>query len=408
MKYLHSFLFLFSILLLISCDKKNTDYQIQIINPYGLERSDEPIVLRRESIDGTAENPNKYPHIANSDYEVYPYQLDDLDGDGEWDELFMLINIDPKDTLIFHIEYRDEIPNIAFKKRANIRFGEKNAPYGVIENAERLPEGKTEITSQIFQMEGPAWENDVVGFRNYYDARNGMDIFGKQTTEMALDSSGIKGQNYHELDDWGMDILKVGNSLGAGAIALYSGDSIYRWSPSGKGTYRLIADGPLRAMFDLNFEGWQVGDSQIDLNHRISIWGGANVYRSEVSAKNLPDSVSLLTGIVNIHSDSLHFGDFEKQTILATHDKQAENKAYLGMALMLDKDDYIKHFETPKTGTNVTQTYAVNLSLSEENPTVFYFYAGWENQDQRFQDLNFFLSSVKKSTDLLRNPLIVK
>ena len=38
---------------------------------------------------------------------------------------------------------------------------------------------------------------------------------------MVLDEVGTDtAKNYHQLSDWGMDILKVGTSLGAGALAL--------------------------------------------------------------------------------------------------------------------------------------------------------------------------------------------
>ncbi len=49
------------------------------------------------------------------------------------------------------------------------------------------------VTSAAYQMEGPAWENDLVGFRNYLDQRNGMDIFGKIESRMVLDSVGVAG-----------------------------------------------------------------------------------------------------------------------------------------------------------------------------------------------------------------------
>lgn len=50
-------------------------------------------------------------------------------------------------------------------------------------------------------MEGPAGKNDKVGFRNYYDLRNGMDIFGKITDKMVLDTIGLTG-SYHDLSNW--------------------------------------------------------------------------------------------------------------------------------------------------------------------------------------------------------------
>ena len=108
-------------------------------------------------------------------------------------------------------------------------------------------------TGEVYQMEGPAWETDLVGFRNYLDQRNGMDIFGKLTGEMVLDSVGVAGrQSYHDPDDWGMDVLKVGTSLGAGSIGYMYSDSIYRVGDSGSGTYELLMEGSQRSRFLLS------------------------------------------------------------------------------------------------------------------------------------------------------------
>jgi hypothetical protein len=39
---------------------------------------------------------------------------------------------------------------------------------------------------------------------------------------MVLDEVGADtSKNYHQQADWGMDVLKVGASLGAGSLALY-------------------------------------------------------------------------------------------------------------------------------------------------------------------------------------------
>ena len=76
-------------------------------------------------------------------------------------------------------------------------------------------------------------ENDKVGFRLYLDGRNAKDIYGKRTSELVLkdiglDESGTPVDNYHVLRDWGRDILQVGNSLGAGGLALFENDSLHR------------------------------------------------------------------------------------------------------------------------------------------------------------------------------------
>ncbi|NJM16646.1 MAG: DUF4861 domain-containing protein [Bacteroidales bacterium] len=175
--------------------------------------------------------------VMSIDGDTIPSQLDDLNGDGEWDELFFLSDFDANETKSFLIETSDSSTAARYKTRTNVRFAFKDAPNRDAFAEQRLASVETETIQKVFQMEGPAWENDVVAFRNYYDARNGMDIFGKTTTAMALDGVGINGQNYHEMDSWGMDILKVGNSLGAGAIALLINDSLYRVGSNATGRF---------------------------------------------------------------------------------------------------------------------------------------------------------------------------
>lgn len=79
---------------------------------------------------------------------------------------------------------------------------------------------KFERGDKIVTYEGPGWESDKVAFRLYLDERNALDIFGKKTDAMVLSTVG-RGDDYHAMADWGMDILKVGNSLGAGGFGIF-------------------------------------------------------------------------------------------------------------------------------------------------------------------------------------------
>lgn len=73
---------------------------------------------------------------------------------------------------------------------------------------------------KLVTYEGPGWESNKTAFRIYLDGRNALDIFGKKTPDMVLSTVG-RGEDYHTMADWGMDILKVGNSLGAGGFGVY-------------------------------------------------------------------------------------------------------------------------------------------------------------------------------------------
>ncbi len=81
-----------------------------------------------------------------------------------------------------------------------------------------MPDGYVK-GDKVIAYEGPGWESDRVAYRLYLDGRNAVDIFGKRTPELVLSKVG-RGDDYHTMAEWGMDILKVGNSLGAGGFGV--------------------------------------------------------------------------------------------------------------------------------------------------------------------------------------------
>ncbi len=78
----------------------------------------------------------------------------------------------------------------------------------------------------LVTYEGPGWESGKVAFRIYLDRRNAIDVFGKKSAELILSKIGRGGDDYHAMSAWGMDILKVGASLGAGGIGVFENGEV--------------------------------------------------------------------------------------------------------------------------------------------------------------------------------------
>ena len=272
-------------LMLSSCSQFGVKTTIVVKNPTALDRPDEPVIVSRERLASLTGKPipeDKIPVLKDEVNQLLPSQADDLDKDGKWDELFFLVDLAPDSEKKINVSFvkKGNIPG--YTQRSNVRFAAMDSLYTEIDHARRLKSMDSPSTQKVFQLEGPAWENDNVAFRNYYDARNGMDIFGKRTKNMVLDSVGLTPHSYHKLAGWGMDILKVGNSLGAGAIALKKGGHLYRIDLPEEGTYKLIVDGPLRSIFELGFKNLMIEGNNYNIIHRISIWGGTHFYKIEV------------------------------------------------------------------------------------------------------------------------------
>jgi hypothetical protein len=406
-----NFLILLLITLFISCAPHKKEIIVELKNNIRVERKNELVVIPRSALE------KHMGKIADDEHLVIiwqlitlPLQYDDMDKDGKWDELAFQCDLLPMEDIKILIKRTNDPKVDRYPKYTNIRFAKIIKPgvkYQEVDTAYRLHGFMLDSTLQYPQFEGPGWENNLVAFRNYFDERNGIDIFGKVTFMMILDSVGIH-DDYHVPNYWGMDILKVGNSLGAGALGIYYNDSLYRVSAIEGASYYKITEGPVRSVLDLNFEKLTIGDLTFSLKHRITITTNECGYRSDVTLEGPTDKIKLVSGIVNLHSDTLYNESTENTQILYTHDKQSELKEYLGLALLVKKDDYAGWLETPKEGDGIINTYAVKMNIPENKEVSFRFYAGWEITINGFNDRKYFGEYLNWEAQKFESPVLIK
>lgn len=386
-------------LLAVSCSSKE-DLLIEVINLSDQQRDDATVILNRGEISNMMDIPDGLlPILKNRKGEFLPCQLDDVNGDGSWDELYAPINMEPNQQKTIILAFISPADYPLFTTRTNLRLGDASKPdYPEMSSASRLEgisfDNYSDVTGAAFQMEGVAWENDKVGFRNYMDQRNGIDIFGKLTDKMVLDEVGRAGAtNYHEPDVWGMDVLKVGTSLGAGGIGYMYKDSIYRVGDNGSGNYKPVFEGSQRSRFNLSFDKWSVDGSELDVVQQIEISAGKHYYQSSVSFSGADSGLDLVVGMVNMKSEKLHVHKMgDHHTALITHDLQAEDTTLLAMAIMVPNQYLLRTGESKEAGEGITQTYYVVLEASEGEPVPYRFYSLWEREDSRWSSLEEVLN----------------
>jgi len=198
--------------------------QIIVNNPIDEARKDEPVVVQRDSLINLLGEISGEEVVLVTDAQGAPMasQCDDLDGDGSWDELFFVCDLAANESAFFTVSkiIKADLPPFTARAHAQLKSSEtRNNVFVPINEHTRPRDHVAQSTPYLYQFEGPGWENDVVAFRSYFDSRNGKDIYGKLNKRMVLDSVGLPGTNYHNLAEWGMDILKVGPTLGAGSLA---------------------------------------------------------------------------------------------------------------------------------------------------------------------------------------------
>ncbi|HEV8447201.1 MAG TPA: DUF4861 domain-containing protein [Gemmatimonadaceae bacterium] len=152
-----------------------------------------------------------------------------------------------------------------------------------------------------------AWESDRIAFRIYgqglwkVDSLNssGVDIWVKRVRDPIVDKWYAKGHDeYHHDNGEGADFFDVGESLGAGGTGIWRGDKLYR-ALNFKG-WRVIAPGPVRAIFELQYQPWDAAGLRVSETKRVSLDAGHNlnhvvsIFKTDDASADIP----WVTGIV--------------------------------------------------------------------------------------------------------------
>lgn len=399
--------------------------QLTIKNQLNAARTDEAIVLSRAQVEQKLElKAGMLPVFKTSNGETIPSQVDDLDGDGIWDEAVMVLDFAAGELMNINIELVPETEYPEFDKRTNLRLGikQEDGTYTEVDNYRALP--CSDGFEIIAQAESVNWENDKIGFRVYFDCRNVKDLFGKLKPELIIDKIHTSElPNYHELAEWGMDVLHCGSSLGSGGLAILKNDSLFRLGSTEVYEYQKIVEGPVRSIFELRYAGWDVNGEKLKAVERITIYPGKYWFESDVTIEGSSDDFQIVTGIVTsrLTREPFEFkaGNFQ---CIGTHDVQSLNKDELGMAVLVpltetgkiarttDINFFKLGFETvvEKGFSNIiSETYYIGQKSKNNIPAKHYFFSVWGLDKEQWKTEEGFRKYITEESEKLSSPMAV-
>ena len=242
--------------------------------------------------------------------------------------------------------------------------------------------------SKWIMFEGPVLENDLIAYRYYADSRHRFDIYGKTVPELVMDT--VSWQ-YHDIMDWGSDILKVGNSLGLGSPAIWFQDSLFTLSNCAEKTIEIVEDSDQRSMIRTTFTGLQIGEETFNV---IQDWSlAAGQIWSEIELRvlngNLPDGMYFATGIVK-HLPTIESGEYGDYFYLMNWGKQSFHEENMGMAIVAEQ----------AFGPNpVADELSHAITFQDAPQEVRYrFLAAWERDRSGAKDAASFANVVKEAS----------
>lgn len=370
-------------------------------------REDALVFISEEEIFENSSDFNPEAFIVTANGREIPSQYNRHDSD--YPGIVLVMNFEPEEAIDLSIKYKKEGKvSHQYAKRTQAEISHKvngsfkNKKYigGQFVNTDslRIPDEHTDHSNYI-RYEGPGWESDKVGYRFYMDWRNAVDVFGKKTDGMVLQDVGQDGfSSYHEMAPWGMDVMKVGESLGIGTIAYFEDDKARRVDEVDSVNVQITEDGPVFSSITTQYFGWKVAGG-LDLRSQISIHAGSRLTHQKVHF--MGDAANLCTGIRKDEKAKVfnQKGDKNSWGYLATYGSQSLNNDNLGVVIFFAPQHFIEFTE---------DGHSHIVRIKEVHDAVEYYYAAaWELEPEGIKDEASFLDFVNKTAKELSQPITV-
>ncbi len=251
--------------------------RVTVKNPTSDDWDNVPVVV-------PAQDNRQYLDAKSSDGPYVYVQSDDLDRDGKSDELIFPASLKAGESKVFELS-SGKAMRMTVTPKAHTGMYVKT------------PESRG--------FEGPGWESDMVAFRLYWDERNASDVFCKTTPTLSLENLARSDVNYHHLTPWGMDVLKVKTAVGIGGFGAWIDGKVEKVSDA-KREFRVVSNGPHRAVCDLIYTDWNAGGRTLEMTARMKISGGQDyadceLFLKAADGKPLPE---LIAGFVKHTSET--------------------------------------------------------------------------------------------------------
>jgi hypothetical protein len=321
---------------------------------------------------------------------ILPAQWIDRDGDGVNDELIFQVDIGPLKEKIFLPGGNPQMSREA-EQRTYSRF---------------VPE----------RIDDYAWENDRVAFRTYGPRAqqiveegkpggtlsSGIDCWLKRVDYPVIDTwykKNSEGVSYHKDSGEGLDNYHVGASRGCGGIGVWTDDSLY--VSKNFVSHKIIANGPIRTIFELTYAPWIAKGSTIREKKRISIDLGSQLSRYEITLQidtplpNITAGITLHDKKGETYADSIQ-GWFSYWEPLGDSE--------LGTGIVVDPSllQAYRDYRTDKK--DLSQLYVI--LQPKENKLVYYSGFGWKKAG-RFNSFAEWKTYLDHFSKRIRSPLEV-
>lgn len=356
-------------------------------NPLAVARADETLALAWPAVARAlpAAAPARVRVVDAGTGRELPSQSLDADADGRPDSLLFQADFRPREARAFVVEAL--APAAPYAPRTAVRHDDPR--------------------------DDMAWESDRMAWRVYGQglkktssamSSSGVDVWVKRTRDLVIERWYTKGHDAYHVDTGeGADFYDVGETLGAGGTAVWRNTTMYRADNFTR--WRVVASGPVRMVFELEYAPWDAGGLRVRETKRVSIDGGSHLFRQESTFRVEGGSAAEVPYVI---------GELKRPGMVGTTSRahawawltgwgpvspKKGGHGELGTAVLLPRDRVTDWKETADHYLAVTRA-------TPGVPVVHYVGAGWTDSGD-FRDVRDWWRYLDDFAERLANPVRV-
>jgi len=321
-------------------------------------------------------------------------QVLDEDGDETPDELVFQTDFAAKETKTFEIDSGARIPAAPSEYKAYGRFVRE-------------------------RHDDFAWENDRVAHRVYGPAletypkemliSSGIDVWVKRVPKLLI-NEWYMTDDYHQDHGEGADFYSVGKTRGCGGTGIWTGGNLA--TSHNFATSRVLANGPIRLVFELTYAPWDAGSARLSETKRVTLDAGMlfnrieSTFTDEAAAedakKNGARRAATPTVAIGIAKHPGNAQKFDRKLAWQGDWEPLEGgkSGHLGCAVMLPPGGKADAAQTPTD-------YLLLAQAPAHGPLVYYMGSAW-SEATPLGDLAAWHAEAQRLSTRLAAPITVK
>jgi hypothetical protein len=253
-----------------------------------------------------------------------------------------------------------------------------------------------------------AWENDRVAHRVYGPdletypkealVSSGVDVWVKRVPKLVV-NEWYMTDDYHQDHGEGADFYSVGKSRGCGGLGLWVDGALavsHNFTTS-----RVLANGPIRLVFELTYAPWSAGSLRVTEKKRVTLDAGSqfNRFESTFTHEKAGAAPTVAIGIAK-HPGNVEKFDGKLGWRGVWEPLDGGKSGHLGCAVLLKPGSKADAAETPAE-------YLLLTPMPARGPLVYFVGTSWD-QTTHLPDLEAWHKEAQQLSAQLASPITVK